>query len=150
MTSPTRRHALSAEVQTQPRSGIRQGNFRPDSAIQRTVSDQMPLEMAAGLSEDQSGEISARNRPGNPQVATTLRRLSRPAGTAFRSVTNTRTRLLTLRFRNLQTQIRVSIVSILRNYSRIGNMVGIAQLVRAPDCDSGGRRFKSGYPPLTR
>ncbi len=27
-------------------------------------------------------------------------------------------------------------------------MVGIAQLVRAPDCDSGGRRFKSGYSPF--
>ncbi len=27
-------------------------------------------------------------------------------------------------------------------------MVGIAQLVRAPDCDSGGRRFKSGCPPF--
>ena len=26
-------------------------------------------------------------------------------------------------------------------------MVDIAQLVRAPDCDSGGRRFESGYPP---
>ena len=27
-------------------------------------------------------------------------------------------------------------------------VVGIAQLVRAPDCDSGGRRFKSGYSPF--
>ena len=27
-------------------------------------------------------------------------------------------------------------------------MVGIAQLVRAPDCDSGGRRFEPGYSPL--
>ena len=26
-------------------------------------------------------------------------------------------------------------------------MVGIAQLVRVPDCGSGGRRFESGYPP---
>ena len=26
-------------------------------------------------------------------------------------------------------------------------VVDIAQLVRAPDCDSGGRRFESGYPP---
>ena len=26
-------------------------------------------------------------------------------------------------------------------------MVGIAQLVRAPDCGSGGRRFESVYPP---
>ena len=26
-------------------------------------------------------------------------------------------------------------------------MVGIAQLVRAPDCGSGGRRFEPGYPP---
>ncbi len=26
-------------------------------------------------------------------------------------------------------------------------MVDIAQLVRAPDCGSGGRRFESGYPP---
>ena len=26
-------------------------------------------------------------------------------------------------------------------------MVGIAQLVRAPDCGSGGRRFESDYPP---
>ena len=29
-------------------------------------------------------------------------------------------------------------------------MVGIAQLVRAPDCDSGGRRFESGYSPLKK
>ena len=28
--------------------------------------------------------------------------------------------------------------------------VALAQLVRAPDCDSGGRRFKSGMPPLPR
>ena len=27
------------------------------------------------------------------------------------------------------------------------NTVGIAQLVRAPDCGSGGRRFESDYPP---
>ena len=27
------------------------------------------------------------------------------------------------------------------------NMVGIAQLVRAPDCGSGGREFESHYPP---
>ncbi len=26
-------------------------------------------------------------------------------------------------------------------------MVGIAQLARAPDCGSGGRRFKPDYPP---
>ena len=26
-------------------------------------------------------------------------------------------------------------------------MVGIAQLVRAPGCGPGGRRFESGYPP---
>ncbi len=26
-------------------------------------------------------------------------------------------------------------------------MVGVAQLVRAPDCGSGGRRFNSGRPP---
>ena len=26
-------------------------------------------------------------------------------------------------------------------------MVVVAQLVRAPDCGSGGRRFKSGQPP---
>ena len=26
-------------------------------------------------------------------------------------------------------------------------MVGIAQLVRAPDCGSGGREFDSHYPP---
>ena len=26
-------------------------------------------------------------------------------------------------------------------------MVGIAQLVRAPDCGSGGREFESHYPP---
>ncbi len=26
-------------------------------------------------------------------------------------------------------------------------MVGIAQLVRAPLCGRGGRRFESGYPP---
>ena len=29
------------------------------------------------------------------------------------------------------------------------NMVGIAQLVRAPDCGSGGREFDSHYPPHT-
>ena len=27
------------------------------------------------------------------------------------------------------------------------DLVGIAQLVRAPDCGSGGRGFKSHYPP---
>ncbi len=27
-------------------------------------------------------------------------------------------------------------------------MVALAQLVRAPDCDSGGRRFNSGMPPF--
>ncbi len=26
-------------------------------------------------------------------------------------------------------------------------MVGVAQLVRAPDCGSGGRRFDSGHSP---
>ena len=26
-------------------------------------------------------------------------------------------------------------------------MVGIAQLVRAPDCGPGGRRFEADYPP---
>lgn len=26
-------------------------------------------------------------------------------------------------------------------------MAGVAQLVRAPDCDSGGRRFNSGHSP---
>jgi hypothetical protein len=26
-------------------------------------------------------------------------------------------------------------------------MAGVAQLVRAPDCDSGGRRFKPGHSP---
>ena len=30
---------------------------------------------------------------------------------------------------------------------RPNNMVGIAQLVRAPDCGSGGREFDSHYPP---
>src|SRR5262249_54898725 len=29
-------------------------------------------------------------------------------------------------------------------------MVAVAQLVRAPDCGSGGRRFKSGQPPIDR
>ena len=28
------------------------------------------------------------------------------------------------------------------------SVVGIAQLVRAPDCGSGGRGFESHYPPL--
>ena len=28
-------------------------------------------------------------------------------------------------------------------------MVGIAQLVSAPDCGSGYRRFESGYPPFS-
>ena len=27
-------------------------------------------------------------------------------------------------------------------------MVGVAQLVRAPDCDSGCRGFESGHPPF--
>ena len=27
-------------------------------------------------------------------------------------------------------------------------MVGVAQLVRAPDCGSGGRRFEPGLPPI--
>ena len=26
-------------------------------------------------------------------------------------------------------------------------MAGVAQLVRAPDCDSGGRRFETGHSP---
>ena len=29
-------------------------------------------------------------------------------------------------------------------------MVGVAQLVRAPDCGSGGRRFNSGRPPFAK
>ena len=29
-------------------------------------------------------------------------------------------------------------------------MVDVAQLVRAPDCDSGGRRFKPGPPPQSK
>ncbi len=29
-----------------------------------------------------------------------------------------------------------------------GFLVGVAQLVRAPDCGSGGRRFNSARPPL--
>ena len=28
-------------------------------------------------------------------------------------------------------------------------MVVVAQLVRAPDCGSGGRRFETGLPPKT-
>ena len=28
-------------------------------------------------------------------------------------------------------------------------MVVVAQLVRAPDCGSGGRRFEPGHPPIT-
>ena len=32
----------------------------------------------------------------------------------------------------------------------MGTMVGVAQLVRAPDCGSGGRRFNSGRPPFSR
>ncbi len=31
-----------------------------------------------------------------------------------------------------------------------GQMVGVAQSVRAPDCGSGGRRFESGRPPWQR
>ena len=30
---------------------------------------------------------------------------------------------------------------------RLKEMVVVAQLVRAPDCDSGGRRFNPGHPP---
>ena len=30
----------------------------------------------------------------------------------------------------------------------LGTMVGIAQLVSAPDCGSGGQGFESLYPPL--
>lgn len=33
------------------------------------------------------------------------------------------------------------------NLSDRTNMVGVAQLVRAPDCGSGGRRFESGHSP---
>ena len=33
------------------------------------------------------------------------------------------------------------------NKRHIQRMAGIVQLVRTPDCDSGGRRFKSGYSP---
>ena len=40
-------------------------------------------------------------------------------------------------------QARLSIIDML-----IFNMVGIAQLVSAPDCGSGGRGFKSLYSPL--
>ena len=29
-------------------------------------------------------------------------------------------------------------------------MVVVAQLVRAPDCGSGGRRFETDLPPLTK
>ncbi len=29
-------------------------------------------------------------------------------------------------------------------------MVVVAQLVRAPDCGSGGRRFEPGLPPKTK
>ena len=29
-------------------------------------------------------------------------------------------------------------------------MVGVAQLVRVPDCDSGCCRFESGHPPLKK
>ncbi len=29
-------------------------------------------------------------------------------------------------------------------------MVGVVQLVRAPDCGSGGRGFESHYPPFRR
>ena len=29
-------------------------------------------------------------------------------------------------------------------------MVVVAQLVRAPDCGSGGRRFETGLPPLSK
>lgn len=32
-------------------------------------------------------------------------------------------------------------------HSYSNNMAGVAQLVRAPDCDSGGRRFKTGHSP---
>ncbi len=35
-------------------------------------------------------------------------------------------------------------------YIKNMDMVGIAQLVRASDCDSEGRRFESGYPPHTK
>ena len=50
------------------------------------------------------------------------------------------------RQRSLIGGIGVDIFPSLRRYA--DNMVGIAQLVRAPDCDSGGRRFKSGYSPF--
>ena len=30
------------------------------------------------------------------------------------------------------------------------NLVVVAQLVRAPDCGSGGRRFETDLPPLIR
>ena len=33
--------------------------------------------------------------------------------------------------------------------SSISNMVGMVQLVSAPDCGSGYRRFESGYPPFS-
>ena len=29
-------------------------------------------------------------------------------------------------------------------------MVVVAQLVRAPDCGSGGRRFETGLPPIKK
>ena len=37
-----------------------------------------------------------------------------------------------------------------RVYLRRTVMVGVAQLVRAPDCGSGGRGFKSRHPPLSK
>src|ERR1700722_9409872 len=40
-------------------------------------------------------------------------------------------------------------LAIFRTAVMIGmRTVGVAQLVRAPDCGSGCRRFKSGHPPL--
>src|SRR5215510_13518265 len=41
----------------------------------------------------------------------------------------------------------------MRLFSAVYNLIdfaaGIAQLVRAPDCGSGGRGFETHYPPLT-
>ncbi len=52
--------------------------------------------------------------------------------------------------REKSEKTRIALLIFRNKYGRISepcSMVGVAQLVRAPDCGSGGRRFDSDHPP---
>ena len=55
--------------------------------------------------------------------------------------------MLLLAFRAQSETAGCFAVGVSRQDDRDGSLVGVAQLVRAPDCGSGGRRFNSGRPP---